>query len=162
MIWTRHSRMMILSGTVAVLAPGIAAAQGQASPFSGTWHLNAAVSKPAPGETLPSDLTTDIGRVDSAHVHWSTTATSPKGEKIVHTFDNPGNGEFYSLDGTTMVSHTVSPTRLQSTFRDNHGQSDVLTCTLSGNARQMTCGGVITHQDGSVAPYTDVFDRIAP
>ena len=150
--------VVALSGAVAILAPGLARAQS--SPFIGQWHLNTSLSKAAPGETPPSDLTTQIDRMDTAHVHWTTTSTDGQGQKDVETFDVPGNGEFYSLDGSTMVAQKLGASTVQSTFRDASGQTDVLTCTLSGNARQMTCNGVITHQDGSVARYTDVFDRM--
>ncbi len=150
--------VVALSGAVAILAPGLARAQS--SPFIGQWHLNTSLSKAAPGETPPSDLTTQIDRMDTAHVHWTTTSTDGQGQKDVETFDVPGNGEFYSLDGSTMVAQKLGASTVQSTFRDASGQTDVLTCTLSGNARQMTCNGVITHQDGSVVRYTDVFDRM--
>lgn len=155
-----------LGGTV--LPPGMAQAQAQAqvpgqmqgSPFIGRWHLNLGQSTRPPGETLPADLSTDIIRLDAMHVRWSTMTTDAKGQKGMQTFDTPGNGEFYSLDGDTMVSHQLSPTRLQSTFKDADGQTDVLTCTLSANVRTMRCNGVVTHQDGSVATYVDVFDRV--
>lgn len=138
----------------------LGAAQAQSSPFIGRWHLNIGQSTRPQGESPPADLSTDIARLDDMHVHWSTTTTDAKGQKSVETFDTPGNGEFYSLDGDTMVSHQLSLTRVQSTFKDANGQTDVLTCTLSNDARKMSCSGVITHQDGSVANYVDVFDRV--
>lgn len=146
--------------SVAASLPLPVSAQGQASPFVGTWHLNAALSKAAPGETLPRDLTTEISRVEPAHVHWSTTTVNAKGEKDVRVFDNPGNGEFYSFSPYVMVSHTIGPNSLQSVYRDNTGQNDVLTCTLSAAGRQMSCAGLVTHKDGSVVRYTDVFERL--
>ncbi len=150
--------MAALSGGACLPLP--ASAQGQASPFVGTWHLNAALSKAAPGETLPGDLTTEISRVDPAHVRWSTISVNAKGEKDVRVFDNPGNGEFYSFSPYVMVSHRIGPDSLQSVYRDNAGQSDALTCTLSAAGRQMTCAGLVTHRDGSVVRYTDVFERV--
>ena len=123
-------------------------------------QLNMAQSKPAPSETAPAKLMTQIDRMDIAHVHWTTTTTDAQGQKDIETFDNPGNGEFYSLNGYTMVSHKLSPSMVQSTYREDSGQTDVLSCTLVNNARQMTCNGVITHQDGSTVRYTDVFDRV--
>ena len=147
-----------MSGAAALLPSG--PVHAQASPFVGLWHLDVAQSKPAPGETAPADLTTRIDRVDTQHVRWTTTTTDGRGQKDVETFDNPGNGEFYSLNGYTMVSHRVSAGALQSTYRDDRGQTDTLTCMLSADARQMTCNGVVTHQDGSVVRYTDVFDRM--
>ena len=156
MSWSRTGFVVAALGGMAL---PLGAAQAQSSPFVGHWHLNIGQSSRPQGETPPTDLSTDIARVDSMHVHWSTTTTDAKGQKDVETFDTPGNGEFYSLDGYTMVSHRLSPTTLQSTYRDANGQTDVLTCTLGDSARKMTCNGVVTHQDGSVANYTDVFDR---
>jgi hypothetical protein len=158
MVWMRVGVVVMALSAAVVLQSG--PARAQASPFIGQWHLNTSLSKAAPGETPPSDLVTQIDRMDTAHVHWTTTSTDGQGQKDVETFDTPGNGEFYSLDGSTMVSHKLSPSTVQSTYRDASGQTDVLTCTLSGNARQMTCNGVITHQDNSVVHYTDVFDRM--
>ncbi len=135
-------------------------AQSQTSGFVGKWQLNLGQSKPAPGETAPASLMTQIDRMDAAHVHWTTTTTNAQGQKDVETFDNPGNGEFYSLNGYTMVNHKLSPSMVQSTFRDDSGESDVLSCTLANNARQMTCNGLVTHPDGSTSRYTDVFDRV--
>ena len=139
---------------------GVAHAQGQASGFVGRWQLNVAQSKPAPGETPPANLTTQIDRMDAAHVRWTTTTTDRAGQKDVETFDNPGNGEFYSLNGYTMVSHKLAGSIVQSTFRDDSGQTDVLSCTLANNGRQMVCNGVVTHGDGSTVSYNDVFDRV--
>ena len=136
-----------------------AQAQGEASGFIGKWQLNVAQSKPAAGETPPTSLTTQIEQMDTAHVRWTTTTTNAQGQKDVETFDNPGNGEFYSLNGYTMVSHRLTPQAVQSTYRDDSGRTDMLTCTLGGNGRQMTCNGVITDPDSSTARYTDVFDR---
>ena len=98
--------------------------------------------------------------MDPAHVHWSTTTVNVKGKKDVQVFDNPGNGEFYSLNSHVMVSHTLGAGSLKSVYRDNAGQSDVLTCTLSAEGQRMTCNGLVTHRDGSVVRYTDVFDRL--
>lgn len=136
-----------------------ASAQSPASPFLGTWQLNAQQSRPAPGEVASASLVTTIDRVDPLHVRWSTTVTDVQGHKDVETFDTPGNGEFYTLNGTTMVSHRISLATLQSTFKDVGGQTDEVNCTLSANARQMTCAGVITHEDGTTLQYSDVFDR---
>ena len=133
--------------------------QGEASGFIGKWQLSMAQSRPAPGETLPTSIVTQIERMDTAHVRWSTTTINAQGQKDVETFDNPGNGEFYSLNGYTMVAHRLSTTAVQSIFRDDTGQTDVLTCTLARNGRQMTCLGVVTHSDTSKVQYTDVFDR---
>ena len=157
MSWIRTGLVLAALGGVA-LSPG--AARAQVSPFVGTWHLDAAHSTRPAGETPPAELSTDITRVDPMHVHWSTTTTDAHGQKDVETFDTPGNGEFYSLDGSTMVAQRLAPDSLQSTYRDADGQTDAVTCTLSDDARSMTCAGVITHQDGSVARYTDVFNRV--
>ena len=159
MSWIRVGCAVAALYGVAVLPAPAARAQGTPSPFIGSWRLNAAQSKPAPGEAPPADLMTNITRMDNAHVQWTTTSTDAQGQKDTETFDNPGNGEFYSLNGYTMVSHHISPSSVQSTFRDASGQTDVLSCSLAAGARQMTCSGVITHADGSVVRYTDVFDR---
>jgi hypothetical protein len=151
--------VVLTIAAVAVLPPRQSLAQGGTSGFIGTWQLNVAQSRPDAGETPPASLTARIERMDTAHVRWTTTTTNAQGRKDVETFDNPGNGEFYSLNGYTMVSHRLSPNAVQSTFRDDSGQTDVLTCALSGDGRQMTCNGVITRPDGSTARYTDVFDR---
>ena len=145
--------------TALAFLPGPVRAQGEASGFIGRWQLNVAQSRPAPGEAAPAGLLTQIERMDAAHVRWTTTSTDAQGQKDVETFDNPGNGEFYSLNGYTMVAHRLGPDSVQSTFRDDGGQTDTLTCTLGGNGRLMTCDGVVTRQDGPAVRYTDVFDR---
>ncbi len=147
-----------------LLAAGVPAsrASAQASPpsaFVGTWQLNVSQSRQAPGETPPASLVTRIDRADPLHVRWSTTITDAQGQKDMQTFDTPANGEFYSMNGTTLVAHRIGPSTLQSTFKEGDGQTDQVTCTLSANANQMTCIGQITNPDGSTAQYTDVFDR---
>ena len=161
MNFTRVSCLLLaMCGAPGLLVSHAARAQAPAQGFVGRWQLNMAQSKFAPGEVPPGSLLTQIDRADAEHVHWSTTTTNAQGKKDVETFDNPGNGQFYSLDGYTMVSHTLSPSSLVSTFRDSSGQTDVLTCTLSAAGAQMTCAGVITHPDKSVVRYVDLFDRI--
>jgi hypothetical protein len=160
MKWIRaRTTLAALYGVAAVLYVHAASAQSPTSRFVGTWQLNVQQSKPAPGETAPASLVTTIERVDALHVRWSTTITDAQGQKDIETFDTPANGEFYSLNGTTMVSHRIGAATLQSTFKDVGGQTDQVNCTLSANALQMTCAGVITHADGSTVQYTDVFDR---
>jgi hypothetical protein len=161
MKWTHVGYVIAATaGATALLPLGTAHAQDQVNGFLGKWQLNMAQSKPDPRETVPANLMTQIDRMDIAHVHWTTTTTDAQGQKDVETFDNPGNGEFYSLNGYTMVSHKLSPSMVQSTYREDSGQTDVLSCTLVNNARQMTCNGVVTHLDGSTVRYTDVFDRV--
>ena len=152
--------LLAMSGSAGLLLPHAARAQTPASGFVGRWQLNLAQSKSVSGEVPPGNLLTQIDRADAEHVHWSTTTTDAQGQKDVETFDNPGNGQFYSLDGYTMVSHTLSPSSLVSTFKGSGGQTDVLTCTLSGAGKRMTCIGVITNTDKSIAQYTDVVDRV--
>jgi hypothetical protein len=160
MQWIRsRTARAAFGGLAAVLSAHAASAQVPVSPFVGTWLLNAQQSKQAPGEAAPVSLVTQIDRADTAHVHWTTTITDAQGQKDVETYDTPGNGDFYSLDGDTMVAHRIGLKTLQSTFKDGDGDTDQVTCTLSTGATQMTCNGVITHPDGSTAQYTDVFDR---
>ncbi len=135
-----------------------AAGQGQ-SPFAGHWHWNKTQSVLPPGESPVNDLITDIDRVDSAHVRWSMTTIDAKGRKGVESFDTPANGEFYPISADTMAAFILTPSSIQGTFKDSTGQVDVLTCTLSGGGAKMTCNGAMTLQDGTVAHYTDVFDR---
>lgn len=155
--------MRLTSAALAMVIVGCASlpgrAQAPASPFLGTWHLNVAQSKAAPGETPPKDLTARIERVDPAHLRWTTISVGPDGKQDVQTHDNPANGEYYSLNGYVMVAHRIGADSLESTYRDSSGQTDVLRCTLAGDIRLMTCNGLVTHQDGSIVRYTDVFDR---
>ena len=141
-----------------LLQPLTANAQ-TSSPFVGKWHLNTTMSKAPPGETAPTDLMADISRADALHVRWAVTSVDAKGQKDTEAFDAPANGEFYPVSADTTAAFTLTATSLQGTFKDSTGQTDTLTCSLSGDTRRMTCNGQMSQPDGSMARYVDVFDR---
>ena len=79
---------------------------------------------------------------------------------VVETFNAVGDGEFHSISGDTTASFRLTGNILQSTFRGPTGQSDVQTCTVSTDQKQMTCRGVLTDGNGRTVNYVDVFDRM--
>jgi hypothetical protein len=160
MYCTRVGRVIAsVVAAAALLPPNLA--QAQESAFAGRWHLNKSLSTLPPGEAVPADLVTDIQRADSQHMRWSITIVDEKGQTHAETFDTPANGEFYSINADTSVAFRLAGSGLQATFKDSDGQTDTLTCTLSGDRRRMTCNGTLTQQNGTVRRYVDVFDRVA-
>ena len=149
--------VLVLVGTVTCLPS--ARAWAEASPFVGRWHYNKALSTLRPGEASASNLVAEISRVDSTHLRWSVTTRDSQGKDDVESFDIPANGEFYPISEDAAASFRVSGTTLQAMFKDQNGQSDAMTCTLSSNQAKMTCNGLITQVDGKTAKYVDVFDR---
>ena len=146
-----------LCGVLLLAAAGSAWADN--NPFVGKWHWNRAQSTLAPGEPVPSDMTAEFSRVDSAHVKWSITVTNAQGRASVESFDTPANGDFYPINGDTVAAFTVKGDTLQGTFKGPAGETDSLTCVLSTDRRKMTCKGAMTGSDGKTENYVDVYDR---
>ena len=159
MDWIRGGCVMVAVAATCLFQQPAAHARTSTSTFVGKWHLNAMMSKAPPGETPPADLMTDISRADALHVRWAVTSVDAKGQKDTESFDAPANGEFYPVSGDTTAAFTLTSTSLQGTFKDSTGQTDSLTCTLSGDTRRMTCNGKMSQPNGSMVPYVDVFDR---
>ncbi len=120
-------------GLCVVLAAG--SAWADSSPFVGRWHWNRAQSTMPPGEPVPSDITAEISRADSAHLKWSLTVLDPQSQPNI---------------GST----------LQGTFKGPSGEVDDLTCTVASNQKTMTCKGVLSDGQGHTANYADVYDRM--
>ena len=156
MLATRAAAALTVLAGMALLP---AAAQVPDSPFVGHWTLNTGLSKQPPGETPAKAVVTDIARADAMHVRWTVTVTDAQGKTDKDSFDVPANGEFYPIAADTTASVQLNATSLQATFLDSTGQTDKLTCTLSPDARRMTCDGQISQASGAMAPYVDVFDR---
>jgi hypothetical protein len=135
-------------------------AWAESSLFVGRWRLNVAQSMLPPAEPVPKDLICDIARADDSHVKWSVTVLTTEGRPHVETFDTVANGEFYPISSETTASFRLTGNTLQATFKDPTSQSDVQTCTLSADQKQMTCRGVLTEGDGRTVNYVDVYDRM--
>jgi len=154
----RHWRIHIVMGLCAVLAASSVWAGG--SPFVGRWHLNKAQSTLPPGEAAPNDFVHEISRADDSRVQWAITVVAADGRSYVETFDATASGAAHPLGNGTTVSFSLSGDTLRATFRGPAGQSDVQTCTLSPDQKQMTCRGILTGAKGPTVNYVDVYDRM--
>ncbi len=150
--------IQVVAALCAALATSSAWADG--SPFVGRWHLNRAQSTLPTGGPVPNDLASEISRADASQITWSVTVLTTDGRTLVETFNAVGDGEFHSLSGDTTASFRLTGNTLQSTFRGPTGQSDVQTCTVSTDQKQMTCRGVLNDGNGRTVNYVDVFDRM--
>jgi hypothetical protein len=156
----RRYKSEIAVGLCGALALGAAgSAWADDNPFVGRWHWNRAESKVPSSEAVPADMVADFTRVDTSHVKWSVTVTSPQGQNAVEKFDTPANGEFYPINDDTTVAFRVNGLTLQGTFKGSAGQTDNLSCTVSADRHKMTCSGEFTGSDGKTEPYLDVYDR---
>jgi hypothetical protein len=145
-------------GLSIVLAAG--AAWADSSSLVGRWHWNRAQSTMPPGEPVPNDLTVEISRVDSTHVKWSLTVLAAQGRKNVEAFDTPANGDFYPVSSDTTAAFRLGEGSLAATFKGPAGETDNLTCTVSGDRLKMTCKGVLVDSRGRAVNYVDVYDRM--
>ena len=136
------NRTIGICGLIVSLMVGSAWADG--SPFAGRWHLNRALSKLPPSESVPGDTMLDISRVDSAHVRWSTTIANAQGRAATESFDTSANGEFYPINSDTTASFRLTGSTLEATFKGPSGESDMLTCARSADQKQMTRNGTLT------------------
>jgi hypothetical protein len=135
-------------------------AWAESSPFVGRWHWNPAQSTLPPGEPMPNDLTNEISRADSERLTLSVTIVTPDGRPDLVTFDAPADGQSHPVgSGTTASAHVTGDT-LEATFTESDGQSDVQSCTVTADEKQMTCRGVVTDPDGRTMTYVDVYDRM--
>jgi hypothetical protein len=148
----------VIVGLCAALT--VSSAWGESSPFVGRWHWNRTQSTLPPGEPAPNDLTSDISRADDNYVTWSVTLIAPDGQPHVVTFDAAANGEFIRISSDTTVSARLAGDTLQATFKGPTGRSDVQTCSVSADRRQMTCRGVLTDGHGRTVNYVDLYDRM--
>ena len=158
---TRQGKMIIsrgLLGACALLSAGTARADGT-SPFIGTWHWDAAQSKLPSGESAPSDMTAMFSRVDAKHVRWSVTISNARGQSTVESYDTPANGEFYPISADTTASFRLNGEDLDGVFKGPNGASDTLRCSLSPDARKMTCAGTMIDPGGKTENYVDVYER---
>jgi hypothetical protein len=80
--------------------------------------------------------------------------------RYADTFDVPADGEFYPLSSDTTAAVRLTGDALRATFKGPTGQSDAVACTVSANAKVMTCRGVLNDGNGRTATYVDVYDRI--
>jgi hypothetical protein len=153
----RLRTIKVVTGLCATLATS--SAWADSSPFVGRWHWNPAQSTMPRGEPAPGNLTTEFARVDRNHVTWSVMLVTPHG-RYADTFDVPADGEFYPLSSGTTVAVRLTGDALRATFKGPTGQSEAVTCTVSANAKVMTCRGVLNEGNGRTATYVDVYDRI--
>ena len=154
----RLGTMCMVTALSAAVAAGSVAAEG--NPFVGRWHLNREQSTLPPGDPVPDDLSSEISRADAGQVKWSVTVLTPDGRTFVETFNGVADGEFHPISSDTTASFQLTADTLRSTFKGPTGQSDVQTCTLSTDQKQMTCRGVLNDGNGRVQAYVDVFDRM--
>jgi hypothetical protein len=113
-----------------------------------------------PGEPVPSNVTAEIFRADSAHLKWSLTAIDSQGQENVESFDAPANGEFYPINSDTTAAFRLAGSTLQGTFKGPSGETDDLTCTAASDQKTMSCKGVLSDGQGHTTNYADVYDRM--
>jgi hypothetical protein len=135
-------------------------AWAESNPFVGRWRWNPAQSTLPPGEPMPNDLTSEISRADSERLTLSVTIVTPDGRPDLVTFDAPADGQSYPVGNDTTASAHVTGDTLQATFTEPDGESDAQSCTVTPDAKQMTCRGVVTDPDGRTMTYVDVYDRM--
>jgi hypothetical protein len=162
----RMNGLQVLKAATALSIVLIAgSAWADSNPFVGRWHWNRAQSTMPPGEPVPTDITAEISRADSAHLQWSLTVLAPQGEPDagqpnVETFDAPANGEFYPVSSDTTAAFRLAGSTLEATFKGPTGETDTLTCTLAADQKKMTCRGVLSDGKDHTTSYVDVYDRM--
>jgi hypothetical protein len=155
----RQLRIIAVPGICAGFAIGPAWAES--NPFVGRWQWDPAQSALPASEPVPSQVTLDISRAESAHLTWllsvlAAPGTSPE----IETFDAPTDGQPHAINGDTTASFRFDRGILQATFRGPAGSADAMTCALSADQKTMTCKGVLSRSGGQTASYTDVYDRM--
>jgi hypothetical protein len=158
---SRRLITLALAGLVAGLGtlPALAA---DASPWVGRWHWNEAESSKTPGEAPPREIVLVIQSASPAHVQWTLTITDPSGGQHQQAFNGSGDGKPAPVAGApagTTGTLTVTATRFDGVYANPDGSSDRSSCTLSADARKMTCRGTDSDGKGHSMPYTDVYDR---
>jgi hypothetical protein len=154
---TRLESITVMMGLCALLATS--SARAESSPFVGRWQWNQAQSTPPPGAPGPEGFLCDIARTESSHLQWSITILTTEDQPYVETFDVTTDGEFSPISSETTASVRLTDDILQATFKGPAGASDVQTCTLSADQKQMTCRGVLRTGAGQAVKYVDVYDR---
>jgi hypothetical protein len=155
--------LSVMASAIGLLASvGSVSAWAGSDPFTGTWHWNRAASSTTPGEPVPKDVTLQIASANAAKVESTITLTDDQGQKHVSQFNGVGDGKPRALAGGgqgVTVAFTLTGTSLQTTVRSPDGGSDIQTCTVSPDQRQLSCKGTESDGKGHSQDYTDVYDR---
>jgi hypothetical protein len=137
-------------------------AAAQSPSFAGNWRWNRAQSTIAPGEPVPNEVVLAIGAAEVGRVQWTLTRVDSKAGKVAESYSGTGDGRPAPVIGAppgTTARFTVTPTTLTSSYAYVDGSSERATCTLSPDARVMTCAGTDDDGKGHTSTYRDVFDR---
>ena len=137
-------------------------AMAQSSGFVGHWRWNAAVSKAAPGEPPPKAMDLQITSASAAQISWSITVTDQQGahpDNFTGVADNQPHPIGPPEEKST-VTLSLTGATMKASYASADGQSEVRTCTLSPDQRQMTCAGTLSDGKGHSAAYTDLYDRV--
>ncbi len=96
-------------------------------------------------------------------MQWTVTQTDDKGQPYTFSFNGPPNALPKPLQGgqagTTAV-FSVTEGAMKVTFRNPGGDSDTQDCSMSTDAKRLTCHGTILYKNGKSVNYLDVYDRL--
>ncbi len=151
--------LLIAVAAVFVANTGMAETPG----LVGKWHWNPKLSSSMEDGPPPKDVLLDIASATDKLVQWTVTETDDKGAKHIISFNGPANALPRPLqggqDGTTAV-FSVTTGAMKVTFRSTSGDTDTQDCSMSTDARRLTCRGTILFTGGKSANYVDVYDRL--
>jgi len=154
---------LCLAGAILLLGTELAAPPAAARPPSleGKWLLNLKESELLPGEEKPAELVMAITKDDGTAFRWTVTVKMPDGATGSTSFDGAIDGKPHPVKGrpgsTSAFSWTPDGSLRQ--LSQSAGGLAVENCSLSANARKMTCEARQTDRQGRVVTYVEIFDR---
>jgi hypothetical protein len=129
----------------------------------GKWHWNPKLSSAIADGPPPKDVLLNIASATDKLVQWTVTQTDDKGQPYTVSFNGPPNALPKLLQGGqagTTVVFSVTEGAMKVTFRSPGGDSDTQDCSMSTDAKRLTCRGTIVYKDGKSVNYLDVYDRV--
>jgi hypothetical protein len=154
-----NRKTFVCIGALLLLAVGISYAAGNDA-FLGTWKLNEAKSKIAPG--LPKNSTV-VNTVDGDNVKIGIDGTDAKGQPYHSDWTGKFDGKDYALTGdpaNDMRSYKVIDDHTLLTVSKKDGKETIsarIVVAADGKTRTVTASG--TNASGAKVTSTQVYDK---
>jgi hypothetical protein len=154
-----NRKSFLCSGALLLLAVGISYAAGNDA-FMGTWKLNEAKSKIAPG--LPKNSTV-VNTADGDNVKIAIDGTDAKGQPFHSDWTGKFDGKEYAITGdssTDMRSYKVINDHTLLAVSKKDGKETIsarIVVAADGKSRTVTVSG--TNAGGAKVTSTQVYDK---
>jgi hypothetical protein len=136
-----------------------AALIGADNPIAGTWKLNTAKSKSAPGTAI-KEMTVTFEQVGD---QWKrvATGTDSDGKAINQNSTIAWDGKDHAIDepGTTVAVTQVNPRTLNATVKHEGAVVDSIHVVISKNGKTMTVSEKGQDEKGRKLDNVEVFDK---